>query len=156
MRSSTRLRLRATLIGVTLATPSACHNYVPVGAAPAPVGKPVRVELSDAGAVAMAPAVGPRARVIDGTLREAGPDSSYVVSVEQVTREGGFDETWTRELVTIPRSGVARLTVPKLAPVRTGILAVGITALVVGVATIFSGSAGVGGHSGGGTGGGNQ
>jgi hypothetical protein len=69
-------------------------------------GYNVRVTLSDQGAVDLTPKIGARARQLEGTLRQTS-DSSIVLSVKRVTREGGGDDNYDSLDVPIPARDIA-------------------------------------------------
>jgi hypothetical protein len=68
-------------------------------------GYNVRVSLSDQGAVDLAPKIGPRARQLEGTLTQAS-NSTIVVTVRRVTREGGGDDTYNDIPISLPSRDV--------------------------------------------------
>src|SRR4051812_12904503 len=70
-----------------------CSSYTPVRIAETAPGYDVRVSLSDRGALDLVPKIGARARVLEGTLKTA-TDSSLLLSVRRVTREGGGDDNY--------------------------------------------------------------
>jgi hypothetical protein len=77
---------------------SACYGYVPTPQ-PRP-DAPVRVELTDAGTVEMAGAVGPGMELVDGRLLSAGADS-LVLAVTMTTSRRGAETDWRSERIAI-------------------------------------------------------
>ncbi len=83
----------------------ACTVYTPVRGVEPSQGHDVRVTLTDAGAVAIAPKIGPRARQLEGTLKQMN-DSSVLISVRRITREGGGDDTYDGNEISLARQDV--------------------------------------------------
>jgi hypothetical protein len=110
----------------------ACTSYTPLRMADMSPGYNVRVSLSDEGAVDLAPKIGARARQLEGTLMQAS-DSTIVMSVRRVVREGGGDDTYndipislsSRDVESVERSrtSVSRSVLTAGAIVGTAILA---------------------------------
>jgi hypothetical protein len=96
----------AALLAVSPFLVAACTTYTPVRVAEAAPGYDVRVSLTDQGAVDLVPKIGPRARVLEGTLKTAN-DTALVLSVRRVTREGGGDDSYDSLLVSLPPQDVA-------------------------------------------------
>lgn len=109
-----------------------CTEYTPVRLANAVPGYDVRVQLSDSGSVDLVPKIGPRARQLEGTLKQM-TDTSLLVSVRRVTREGGGDDSYSdvevllpsRDIETVERNktSVSRSILAAGAIVATAILA---------------------------------
>lgn len=142
-----------SVVTATLLT-AACHTYTPVAGQSVAPGGTVRVRLTDTGAVAVAPSVGPYARAIEGRVGSV-TDSTVVLAVTGLTRANGQDETWRGESVAVPRSGVADMAVPKLSRPRSWLLAGGLMAGAAALGAVLGGAGqNVGrGGSGGGNGG---
>jgi hypothetical protein len=83
-----------------------CTAYTPLQLGQSSPGYNVRVTLSDQGAVDLTPKIGARARQLEGTLRQTS-DSSIVLSVKRVTREGGGDDNYDSLDVPIPARDIA-------------------------------------------------
>lgn len=134
---------------------AACYRLTPVDATSPPTGMDVRLTLSDAGAVAMAPLIGPRIEAVEGRVLQA-PDSAYVLAVQSVIARGGRTMTWSQERLSIPRTAVASVRTRTLDRKRTwlaaGLTVVGALALgeAFGLGSGFDGFFGSGGGGGGG------
>ena len=83
----------------------ACTVYTPVRGVEPSQGYDVRVSLTDNGAVAIAPKIGPRARQLEGTLKQMN-DSSLLISVRRITREGGGDDTYDGNEISLARQDI--------------------------------------------------
>ena len=101
-------RARALAVLVLAATSAACYRLTPLeGPTPEP-GRVVRVDLTDAGSVRLAPFIGPRVEAIEGRA-ERTTDSSYVLLVTATTARGGMSTSWSNERLDVPLSAVARI-----------------------------------------------
>jgi hypothetical protein len=124
----------------------ACTVYTPIHGVEAVPGYDVRVTLTDNGAVDIAPKIGPRARQLEGTLKQM-TDSSLLISVRRISREGGGDDTYDgneialgrRDIESVEKSGTS---------VSRSILVAGAV-----IASVFLIAKGAGDFSGGRTGG---
>ena len=116
-------RIRAALISTPLVVTVSCTVYTPVRGVEAAPGYDVRLRLSDKGAVDLAPKIGPRARVLEGTLRQV-TDSSMVVSVRRVAREDQGQDTYDALEITIPSQDIETAETSKTSVPRS-ILAAG-------------------------------
>ena len=142
--------LRSSIAIGTAALTVACHSYVPIGAADVTPSREVRLDLTDAGSVAVGPAVGPSAVAIDGRVTQSD-DSVLVVTVSRLTRRSGAEETWSGEAVRVPRAGVSAVTVEQLSRGRTGLMVGGLVALGVVIGAALGSGGGVAGRTDGGT-----
>jgi hypothetical protein len=125
-------RIRRSLISICIVGVSACTSYTPLRMADMSPGYNVRVSLSDQGAVDLAPKIGARARQLEGTLMQAS-DSTIVMSVRRVVREGGGDDSYndipislsSRDVESVERSrtSVSRSVLTAGAIVGTALLA---------------------------------
>jgi hypothetical protein len=97
--------VRTALISLSFLTAAACTAYTPIHGVEAVPGNNVRVRLSDKGAVDLAQRIGPRARQLEGTLKQV-TDSSLMVSVRRVTREGGGEDTYDGQDISIPSQDI--------------------------------------------------
>jgi len=102
------MRINRSLISVCILAASACTTYTPLRVADMSPGYNVRVSLSDQGAVDLAPKIGSRARQLEGTLTQA-TDSSVVMSVRRVVREGGGDDTYSDIPLSLPSRDVEKV-----------------------------------------------
>ena len=118
-------------------------------------GRDVRLSLSDAGSVQLAPLIGPRIGAIDGRAVESS-DSSLTVAVQAVVVQSGRSMAWSMEKLTVPRSAVTHVSTRTLDAKKTWVVA-GLTvvgAFLVGQA--FGLGNGFDGLLGGGSGGGGK
>ena len=149
MRSRTTAAIRAARAGaiaVYSTVSVGCHSYTPIDPQAAPsLGTDVRVRLTDAGAVALAPLIGVRVELVDGGL-VAVADTAVTLSVTQTTDRLGNESPWRGEQVAIPRTMVDAFEKRTLDRGKSYVVG-GITAGVVALAAIaFT----VAGNSGGG------
>jgi hypothetical protein len=103
LKSSTRhtRRITAFVSGLCFTNLLACTEYTPVrGLVDPTIPTEVRVTLTDVGQVSVAPRIGLRARQLQGTL-ESMTDSSVSLSVHNVSREGGIEDTYAGEQVSL-------------------------------------------------------
>lgn len=81
----------------------ACTEYVPIrGSVDASAQPAVRVTLTDQGTLDVAPRIGMRAQTLEGVL-QAATDSSLSLSVRKVSREGGIEDTYAGEPLSLLR-----------------------------------------------------
>jgi hypothetical protein len=139
-------RLRGTRVAVTAigaaSLLSGCYSYLPVPSAVARPGAEVRVLLTDAGSVAMAPLIGPRAITLDGVIDRTGGDS-VVLRMRRVTNMGGEESAWAGERLAIPASTIASVRQKQLSGTRSA-LAAAVGAGVLTAVILASGSGGGG------------
>jgi hypothetical protein len=106
------LRRRRWLTGLLLsptacATALGCYRYTPIDTAPEP-GREVRVDLTDAGSLKLAPYIGPRIEALDGRALQS-TDSSLVLAVKATIGRSGESVSWSDERLDVPTSAIARL-----------------------------------------------
>jgi hypothetical protein len=94
-------RVAKCLVSVCFLGMVSCTSYTPVRVGEAVPGYDVRIGLSDQGAADLIPKIGARARLLEGTLRQV-TDSSLVLSVRRVIREGGGEDTYSDVEILIP------------------------------------------------------
>src|SRR6476620_3137061 len=98
-----RRRVVAGTVAVLFANLVGCTEYIPVegrvDAAPAPQ---VRVTLTDQGTVDVAPRLGLRAERLEGVLQSMN-DSSLMLTVRKVSRQGGIEDSYEGEQVSLAR-----------------------------------------------------
>jgi hypothetical protein len=139
-------RVRATLVSASFLATASCTTYSPIHGAEATPGYDVRVRLSDRGAVDLVPKIGPRARQLEGALRQV-TDSSMVVSVRRVVREGGGDDTYDGQEIFISSQDIETAETSKTSVPRS-ILAAG--AIIASAFLLAKGAGDIsGGKSGG-------
>ena len=114
--------LRAAVVINLVAASSGCYSMTPIeGSTPAP-GLEVRLNLSDAGSVQMAPLIGPRIGAIDGKAIQS-TDTALVLAVEAVVNHGGRSMPWSLERLTVPRSAVSHVSTRTLDSKKTWLMA---------------------------------
>ena len=101
-----RYKVSTTFLCGALLVACGCVAYTPVQLRDSRAGYNVRISLSDQGTVDLAPKIGARARQLEGTVKQSA-DSSIVLSVRRVSREGGGDDTYDSLDVAIPLSDIA-------------------------------------------------
>jgi hypothetical protein len=112
-----RNQVRTAFVSASFLTAASCTAYTPIHGVEATPGYDVRVRLSDKGAVDLAQRIGPRARQLEGTLKQV-TDSSMLVSVRRVVREGGGEDTYNGQEISIPSQDIetaetSRTSVPR-------------------------------------------
>ena len=122
-----------------LAVCSACYQYTSFQPSNSTVSQAVRIQLTDAGTTRVAALVGPGASYLDGNLA-ALTDSAYTISLMDLGRRNGTEETWKGEQVTVPRSEVASIELRKASASRSAAL----TAALIGGAALVARSIGAG------------
>jgi hypothetical protein len=127
IRNQVRTVMVSVLVSVSVLTTISCTSYTPIHGVEAVPGNNVRVQLSDKGAVDLAQRIGPRARQLEGTLKQV-TDSSMLLSVRRVTREGGGEDTYDGQDISIPSQDIetaetSRTSVPRSILAAGGILA---------------------------------
>jgi hypothetical protein len=137
-------RVRTALLSAPLIMTASCTVYTPVRGVEAAPGYDVRLHLSDKGAVDLAPKIGPRARQLEGTLRQV-TDSSMLVSVRRVSREDQGQDTYESLEITIPSQDIETAETSKTSVPRS-VLAAGAI-----IASAFLVAKGAGDLSGGGS-----
>jgi hypothetical protein len=133
-------------------TSGACYRYTPIDSSSPALGSDVRLRLTDAGAITMAPLVGNRIEVVDGHISSVA-DTAVTLSVTQTTDRLGSEVTWKGEQVVFPRTTVASLERRSLDKGKSYLMG-GITAglvAAVGIGFSISGSGSNGQSSGTGT-----
>jgi hypothetical protein len=123
-----------------------CTSYRPIRAGEALPGYDVRVDLTDRGAVNLAPRIGPRARQLDGTISKV-TDSSLVLSVRRVVREAGGEDSYSGEEIPLKSEDFETVEASRTSVPRS-ILTAGAV-----IASVFLVAKGAGNASGGQTGG---
>lgn len=122
-----------------------CYRYAPMDVESPALGSPVRVQLTDAGALTMAPLIGARIESVDGRITSAA-DTGLTLSVTGTIDRFGNEVPWRGEQVMIPRAALAgfqRRTLDRKRSYLFGGVAVGLVA-AVGVGFGISGNGGDG------------
>jgi hypothetical protein len=138
----TRIATWSVVVATLLST--ACRNYVPLAAPTVAPGAKLQVRLTDRGRADVASFVGPGANTLEGRVTRYD-DSVVVLSVTELARLNGQEETWAGESVTVSRSGIANVAEPRISVSRTALLATMIAAGAVAIALSLGGGGGVGG-----------
>ena len=121
-------RLTASLLLACFTNLAACTVYTPVrGAVDANAQPSVRITLSDQGELDAAPRIGLRARQLEGTLQSM-TDSSLTLSVRKVSREGGIEDTYVGEQISLSKRDVDAVEQGKTSFARSALLAAAIVA----------------------------
>ena len=128
-------RVRTALLSAPLVVTLSCTVYTPVRGVEAVPGYDVRLRLSDKGAVDLAPKIGPRARTLEGTLKQV-TDSSMVVSVRRVSREDQGQDTYDSLEITIPSQDIETAETSKTSVPRSFLAAGAIIASAFLVASV--------------------
>ena len=126
-----------------------CYRYTPIDSPSMALGSEVRLRLTDAGAVQLAPLVGNRIELIDGRIYSVA-DTGLTLAVTGTTDRLGVEVPWKGEQVTFPRSalaGVERRSLDRGKSYLVGGIAAGLVA-AVGVGFSITGNGG-GGRTGG-------
>jgi len=134
----------AVLVGVLIAA-AACTEYTPIRGVAAVPGYDVRVRLTDHGAVNLVPKIGPRARQLQGTLKQVS-DTSMVVLVRRVVREGGGEDAYDGQEILIPSTDIELAETSKTSVSKSILAAGGILASALLIAK-GAGDIGGGGSS---------
>ena len=142
----------AIVVAASAVTTGACYRYTPIESSSPALGSEVRLRLTDAGAITMAPLVGNRIEVVDGHVSSLA-DTSVTLSVTGTIDRLGSEVTWKGEQVVFPRTTVAgleRRSLDKGKSYLVGGITAGLVA-AVGIGFSISGSGSSGQSSGTGT-----
>jgi hypothetical protein len=132
-------------------TSGACYRYTPIDVPSPALGSEVRVRLTDAGAVALAPLVGNRIEMVDGRVSSVA-DTAVTLAVTGTTDRLGSEIPWKGETVMFPRSAVASVERKHLDRGKSYIVGGIAAGLVAAIGVGFSVTGGGGGTAGGSTG----
>jgi hypothetical protein len=145
---------RRQIIALALALLTAgCYRLTPIEGVVPGAGADVRVDLTDAGSVRLAPQVGARIAAIDGRALQSN-DSAIVLAVAAVVAQNGRSMPWSQERLSVPRDAVSSLRTRTLDRKKTwfvaGLSVVGVLLLgdVFGLGTGLGGLIGIGGGGG--------
>jgi hypothetical protein len=126
--------LRRTVVAVSIGLLSAgCYSVRPAAGLRPELGKTLVLELSDAGRVALGPAIGQSIMQVTGKVVSAD-SNAYVLSVTETQSLNSLVQVWRGEVVTFQASHVSRVFERQFSPLRTAILA---GAVVVGAAAFL-------------------
>lgn len=140
-----KLQVRATLVSMSFLTAASCTAYTPIRGVETAPGNNVRVRLNYKGAVDLAPKIGPRARQLEGTVKQA-TDSSMVIAVRRVVREDEGADTYDSLEISVPRQDIETAEVSKTSVSRSILAAGAIIATAFLVAKGASDISGGGGN----------
>jgi len=99
-----------------------CYAYHPISASTASAGTVVRVDLSDAGSLSVAPAIGPYATVIEGVIRDVNP-TGLTIGLRRVSRRFLDESIWNGETIVLTRADIRDLNERVLSRGRTATVA---------------------------------
>jgi hypothetical protein len=131
-------------LSFTLALPllAGCYTYQPVVAAAPRSREPLRLTLTDSGAVTLAAQLGPATEAVTGRLR-ADSGGAYIVSVLATRRRDGPEIDWRGEQVAVPRALIAHAEQRRFSRTRTVLASVGLLVVAVAAREAFWGPGGV-------------
>lgn len=122
---------------LALALNSGCYAYQPVATGAAPAGQSVRARLNAEGTAELTRFLGPRVRVVEGTLASVRDDGALVIGVEQVQTQDGLRQPWAGEgVVTFPRQFIEQVEVRALNRRQTTIASVALLGALVLIAVV--------------------
>lgn len=99
-----------------------CYTQVPLETAtPAPLTR-VIARVTDSGAVAIGPSVGPGASEVEGVVASATPDL-WTLNLLRVDYRGGTSTIWKREPVAFPRYALSHATQKRVSKSRSWMVA---------------------------------
>jgi hypothetical protein len=110
--------LIAFLPVLALTVLSGCYRLTPVDGGAPDAGTEVRLDLTDAGSVQLAPLIGPRIDALEGRAIEVS-DSALVLAVTGAVQRNGVIVPWTNERVRVPLQAVDRIRTRELDRGRT-------------------------------------
>jgi hypothetical protein len=122
--------MRVSTVLAAACLSAGCYNYSPLATPSPDPGIWVAVTLTDAGAVELAPYLGPNVFVVRG--RYVGDAEQGVrIAVSSVELVRGDQVDWKGEQVTLPKIAIASVQVRQLSKRRSALLVgVGLTGLV--------------------------
>lgn len=133
--SSRRLR---SVAGIVLLVLNACYNVVPLTIDPPPPNQEVIVDFTDAGGERLGGLLGRAVTSARGHV-VAWTADTITLSVVSTTTIRGAETFWQGERAAIPRESVARVRERRLDRTKTGFVAVGALALIIGAFGVVSG-----------------
>ena len=129
-------RLRIASLLLVTSTLAGCYVQRPLETPiPAPATRIV-AELTDSGAVAVGPRLGPGAVQVEGVVAAAN-ETAWNLNLLRVDYRGGTSNTWNRELVTFPRFALSNATERRVNKTRSWMLAGLIGAGVILASQVF-------------------
>jgi hypothetical protein len=139
-------------VTLSLVLLSACYRYTPMTSPSPSAGESIRIDLTDAGSVQLAPMIGQRVESIDGQSLAAS-DTALAVNVLATISRTGIVAHWNRERVDVPRAAISRIRGRQLDTKRSLLVGVLSVAGAFAVGQVFGldfGSLGLGRNNGGG------
>jgi hypothetical protein len=137
-----KVHSRSVLAVASVALATGCFQYNTTAPGTAvPAGQSVRLDLTDAGRVAVAPMAGEGVDRIDGIVDVIQSDTIQL----QVTslRRRDITESWTRERLKVAARDVTQVSERRFSPTRTallvGAIALGATTVRLGTSDSFLG-----------------
>ena len=138
-----------------LMTSVSCYRLIPTDGGAPTIGRELVLELSERGAIELAPQLGVQLQSVTGRVSGFSNDV-YDLAVTQTNSRSGVETIWRGEPVSIPRSSVVRVGERQLDRRRTWIV-VGMTTITAALAgRAFGINTGLDGLLGGRGGGGRQ
>lgn len=116
------VRGQGVALAVAIVAAAGCYEYVPVAPSPTLVGQRVRLELTDAGTVSMASALGPSIDAVEGTLL-ADSAQVYEVAIAATYARNGAEAYWRGERVDIQHALVSGPSARRFSVSRTAFVA---------------------------------
>lgn len=116
-------RLTAGVAGMCFINLLACTEYTPVhGMVDPSTSAHVRVTLTEQGRMTVTPRIGQRAERVEGTLQSM-TDSSLSLMVTGVSREGGIEDTYLGEQLSLNASDYEAVEKSQTSAIRSFLLA---------------------------------
>jgi hypothetical protein len=143
--------LAAAFMAASTVASGGCYRYQPIDNTSSALGTEVRLRLTDAGAITLAPLVGNRIELVDGRLSSV-VDTAVTLSVTNTTDRLGVDVPWKGEQVMFPKATVASLERKSLDRGKSYVVGAIAAGIIVAIGVGFSITGGGGGKSSGGTG----
>jgi hypothetical protein len=127
------MRIYAAML-LSVCTTAACYNYAPLATPDPEPGTSLAITLTDSGSSSLARYLGPDAFIVRG--RYLGTDETgLLLSVTEVERRRGWQDSWSGERVALPNGLIKSLDVRRFARGRSYLLA---GAGVVGIVATLS------------------
>jgi hypothetical protein len=124
-----------SLLGLVLAS-GACYVQRPLSNPTPETSTRIIAQITDTGSVAMASAIGPGARMVEGVVVRAEP-TAWDMEVIRVDYRGGGSQLWNRERVTFPRYALTNASERAFNRKRSWIIGLAITGTAILAARLF-------------------
>lgn len=125
-----------------LCTTASCYRLTPTDGGAPTVGRELVLQLSERGAIELAPKLGVQLRSVTGRVADFRNDA-YEMAVTQTNSRSGVETLWRGEQASIPRAYVVQVAERRLDRRRTWLVA-GISAVGVAIAGSAFGGSGFG------------